>query len=140
MWEEKSKKRVLGIRDKQIIYQKANHKCEACGKEIDFTEMQVGHKTAWSKGGSTTLRNSVCLCYRCNKLQGTDSWQIFMKKLGKEVEIEKPKPKLEKTVEKAWKCKDCGKKLGPAEWSTKYLSDKYPYGCPKCGCTQAVKK
>ena len=44
--------------------------------------MQVGHKTAWSKRGSTTLANSVCLCYRCNKLQGTDSWATFMKKQG----------------------------------------------------------
>jgi hypothetical protein len=44
--------------------------------------MQVGHKTAWSRSRSTTLRNSVCLCYRCNKLQGTDSWAVFMKKQG----------------------------------------------------------
>ena len=44
--------------------------------------MQVGHKTAWSKGGSTNLRNSICLCYRCNKLQGTDSWATFLKKQG----------------------------------------------------------
>ena len=45
--------------------------------------MQVGHKTAYSKGGGTTLRNSACLCYKCNKLQGTDSWSKFMKKMGK---------------------------------------------------------
>ena len=45
--------------------------------------MQVGHKTAYSKGGSTTFRNSVCLCYKCNKLQGTDSWSMFLRKLGK---------------------------------------------------------
>lgn len=45
--------------------------------------MQVGHKIAYSKGGSTTLRNSVCLCYKCNKLQGTDSWSMFLRKLGK---------------------------------------------------------
>lgn len=46
--------------------------------------MQVGHKTAASRGRSATLRNSVCLCYRCNKLQGTDSWAGFLKKMGKE--------------------------------------------------------
>jgi hypothetical protein len=38
------KKRILGIREKQILYQKANHKCEACGKEIDFTEMKYDFK------------------------------------------------------------------------------------------------
>jgi len=69
-------KRSLGIRDRQILYRNAKGRCQnpACNKKIEFDEMQVGHKTAWSRGGSTTLRNSVCLCYRCNKLQGTDSW------------------------------------------------------------------
>lgn len=74
-------KRTLGIRDKQILYQRAGKKCEAYGEKIEFSEMQTGHKTAASKGGSATLRNSVCLCYKCNKLQGTDSWATFMKKI-----------------------------------------------------------
>ncbi|MBN2336132.1 HNH endonuclease, partial [Candidatus Bathyarchaeota archaeon] len=82
MWEE-SRKRTLGSRDKQILWERAGRKCEACGEPISYIEMQVGHKTAFSKGGSTTLRNSVCLCYKCNKLQGTDSWSKFLKKLGK---------------------------------------------------------
>lgn len=76
-------KRTLGIRDKQILYHRAKGKCEACRRKIEFSEMQTGHKTAASKGGSATLRNSVCLCYKCNKLQGTDSWVTFMKKMGK---------------------------------------------------------
>ncbi len=79
----KAKKRTLGIRDKQILYRRAKGKCEACGRKIDFDEMHSGHKNAASKGGSATLRNSVCICARCNKLQGTDSWATFMKKMGK---------------------------------------------------------
>jgi len=87
LWDdERAGKRTLGIRDKQILYRNANKRCQnpACGKKIDFDEMQVGHKTAWSKRGKTTLTNSVCLCYRCNKLQGTDSWAVFLKKQGVE--------------------------------------------------------
>lgn len=80
---QKSSKRTLGIRDKQILYRRAKGKCEACGRKIDFDEMHSGHKNAASKGGSATLRNSVCICARCNKLQGTDSWATFMKKMGK---------------------------------------------------------
>jgi len=80
----RSSKRSLGIRDKKILYRNAKGKCEnpACKKKIDFDEMQVGHKTAWSKGGSTIFKNSVCLCWRCNNLQGTDSWIVFLKKQG----------------------------------------------------------
>ena len=78
-----SGKRTLGIRDKQILYRRAKGRCEACRRKIDFDEMHSGHKNADSKGGSATLRNSVCVCARCNKLQGTDNWATFMKKMGK---------------------------------------------------------
>lgn len=95
--DEYDSKRSLGIRDRQILYRRAKGKCEnpACGRKIEFDEMQVGHKTAWSRGGRTTLRNSVCLCYRCNKLQGTDSWSTFMKKQG----VVGPKEKLKKSLQ-----------------------------------------
>ena len=82
--DDRDRKRTLGIRDKQILYRNAKKRCQnpACGKKIEFDEMQVGHRQAWSKGGKTTLKNSVCLCYRCNKLQGRDSWATFLKKQG----------------------------------------------------------
>jgi hypothetical protein len=100
MWgydDERDSKRTLGIRDKQILYRRANKRCEnpTCNRKLEFDEMQVGHKTSWSKGGSTTLRTSVCLCYRCNKLQGTDNWATFLKKQG----IEDPKVQLKKILE-----------------------------------------
>jgi len=81
---DKSDRRTLGIRDKQILYARAKKHCEnpVCRKKIEYSEMQVGHKTAASKGGKATLRNSVCLCYSCNKLQGTDSWATFLRKQG----------------------------------------------------------
>ena len=90
-------RRTLGIRDKQILYRRANKRCEnpTCGRRLEFDEMQVGHKTAWSRGGRTILSNSVCLCYRCNKLQGTDTWAIFLRKQG----VEEPKVKLKKSLE-----------------------------------------
>jgi 5-methylcytosine-specific restriction endonuclease McrA len=68
MWFNETEKRTLGTRDRQILLERANHRCEACGKQIDYSDMQVGHKTAYSKGGGTSLRNFVCLCYKCNKL------------------------------------------------------------------------
>lgn len=82
--EERDERRTLGIRDKQILYRNAGKRCQnpACRRRIDFDEMQIGHKRAWSRGGKTTLSNSLCLCYRCNKLQGTDSWAIFLRKQG----------------------------------------------------------
>jgi 5-methylcytosine-specific restriction endonuclease McrA len=96
----KDRKRTLGIRDKQILYERASRKCEACKKAVDFTEMQVGHKKAHSKGGRTTMANCVCLCYRCNKLQGTDSWATFLRKMGKKpaAPTARPKPTAKKSA------------------------------------------
>ena len=78
----KKRKRTLSLRERQILYARAGGKCEACGRPISFEEMQVGHKKAYSKGGATTLSNAVCLCYRCNKLQGTDDFETFKKKMN----------------------------------------------------------
>jgi 5-methylcytosine-specific restriction endonuclease McrA len=95
------KKRTLSLRDRQILYARAKGRCEACGRKISFEEMQVGHKKAYSKGGATTLANAVCLCYRCNKLQGTDDFKTFKKKLtgtyGKKSEEKSTKKKRRKT-------------------------------------------
>ena len=87
-------KRTLGTRDRQILFINAQKKCQNCGKTLEFHEMQVGHKKAASKGGRATLKNCVCLCYPCNKLQGTDSWDTFQKKQGKHVEGTEIKNKL----------------------------------------------
>ncbi len=85
MWEDDEPvRRTLGIREKKILYERADHKCEHCEKPIDFLEMQVGHKTAASKGGNATLSNTVCLCYKCNNLMGTDNWNTFRNKMGKQ--------------------------------------------------------
>ena len=93
----KDSKRTLGIRDKQILYRNAKDRCQnpGCGKKIRFDEMQVGHKKASSKNGKTSLANCVCLCYSCNKLQGTDSWATFLKKQGVKDKTTILKEKLE---------------------------------------------
>jgi hypothetical protein len=57
--------------------------------------MEVGHKRAYSRGGATSFRNSACLCGGCNKLQGTDSWAKFRRKLGKKAAEPKSKQALE---------------------------------------------
>jgi len=86
----KDSKRSLSIRDKQIVWARAHKKCEFCGKRLDFGSMQIGHKKAYSRGGKTTIKNAVCLCYEHNKMQGTDSWKTFLRKMGKS---KKPKPR-----------------------------------------------
>ncbi len=102
----RKRRRSLGIRERQILYERAKGRCEACGKKISFSEMQVGHKRAYSKGGATTLANSVCLCYKCNKLQGTDSFETLKKKLAGTYRKRSKKSKSRKTRKKTPKLFD----------------------------------
>jgi hypothetical protein len=111
--KQRDEKRTLGIRDKQLLYRKAKGRCEnpACNKKIEFDEMEVGHKKAHSKGGRTTYENSVCLCHRCNKLQGTDDWATFLKKYG--VKTASPKPGIKKTTKPKTKKPSKAKTIKP---------------------------
>ena len=93
--DERDSKRTLSKREKEYLYLRANKKCESCGKKIDFLDMEVGHKTSWAKGGKTTLRNSVCLCHSCNRLQGTDKFSTHLRKLG----LETPKAQMKKSLQ-----------------------------------------
>lgn len=95
--DERDSKRSLTPRQREFVYIRAKKRCEnpLCRKKLEFHEMQIGHKTkAWSKGGKTTITNSVCLCYGCNNLQGIDSWATFLKKRG----YEDPKVKMKKAL------------------------------------------
>jgi hypothetical protein len=110
LWaDDEPTRRTLGIREKKILYERAGHKCEFCQKSIDFLEMQVGHKTAASKGGNATLKNCVSLCYKCNNLMGTDSWNTFLRKMGKQTPNSTKKTLKEMPIAKL---KFLAKKLG----------------------------
>jgi len=76
---DRDSKRSLTQNERQILWLNAHKKCEnpACGKKVEYIDMQVGHNTAWSKNGRTTLKNCVCLCYGCNKRQVLTVGQYF---------------------------------------------------------------
>ena len=96
-YDDRDSKRTLSPRNREHLYKRAKGRCEnpACNKKITFFEMHASHKTtAWSREGRTTLANSVCLCYGCNKLQGTDSWATFLRKQG----VKEPKTKLKESL------------------------------------------
>ncbi len=79
----RDEKRSLSTRKKKILFSAANPPyscqnpyCKNYKKRIDDPE--AGHAKAWSRGGPTTLKNSICLCHSCNRMQGTKTWGEFM--------------------------------------------------------------
>jgi len=73
--DDRDPKRTLTPRKRELVYLRAKKRCE-------------------NPLGKTTIANSVCLCYGCNNLQGTDSWATFLKKRG----YEDPKVKMKKAL------------------------------------------
>ena len=56
LFDDKPVRWTLGIKDRQILCERAGRKCQSCGRDLSFHEMQAGRKTARSKGGSTTQK------------------------------------------------------------------------------------
>lgn len=52
---------------KTAVFEKQNHKCAKCGKEISFAEAQADHITPFAKGGRTIASNCQILCADCNR-------------------------------------------------------------------------
>lgn len=76
--------RTLTPKNKNELWLKAGKKCEACGNRIEIpNDGHAAHKTAYSRGGSTKLKNSVFLCPTCNKNQGTMKYEKFLEKYAK---------------------------------------------------------
>ncbi|MGI9310337.1 MAG: HNH endonuclease family protein [bacterium] len=47
-----------------------NKKCPKRGEELHLSDMHADHKTAWSKGGKTSIENCQMLCVDCNLGKG----------------------------------------------------------------------
>ena len=70
-------KRFFTKDDKKILYEglengttKGKKLCPKCKKEHSFDEFEIDHRTAWSKGGRTDLKNAALLCKKCNTSKG----------------------------------------------------------------------
>lgn len=63
--------RTFSDKIKLAVWEKQNHKCKICGKELDFQFMEGDHITPWREGGRTTIDNCQMLCKDCNRRKGS---------------------------------------------------------------------
>jgi 5-methylcytosine-specific restriction endonuclease McrA len=65
----KDTSRQFSEEERFVIWVKSGKMCQAtgCGKQLpELADMHADHKTAWSKGGPTSLSNAQALCEECN--------------------------------------------------------------------------
>jgi len=65
---------------KYIGMNKPEGRCYACERPIHFTNFEVGHNRARSKGGSDNITNLRPICRSCNRSMGTMSIENFKRK------------------------------------------------------------
>lgn len=78
----KDKKRVLNDRDTLTIYLNQDCKDAVTGKEMPIDELCRGHVVAHSKGGKTTIENSVLLNHFDNNQQGAEHFEQYVERIN----------------------------------------------------------
>lgn len=53
----------------KAIYQAANHRCQICGRSVEFDDGVLDHKIPLGDGGPDIPINLQWACYRCNQLK-----------------------------------------------------------------------
>jgi hypothetical protein len=74
LFERKDDKRIFSAEQRRILWNSEEAKsCVICGLQLDWTNFQVDHIKAYSRGGRTELSNAALTCGPCNASKGAGS-------------------------------------------------------------------
>ena len=67
---KKMKRKKYSKDARQLIYERADGRCELCGKKILLKDMTLDHINPLSMGGEDNVSNLSCTCKLCNHFKG----------------------------------------------------------------------
>jgi 5-methylcytosine-specific restriction endonuclease McrA len=70
---------------KQNVLMRDEHTCQYCGKKVSSTTGTIDHVFPIFKGGTTSWRNVVLACKKCNSEKGHLMLDQYEKKFGKKL-------------------------------------------------------
>lgn len=71
LFERKDEKRIFSAEQRRLLWNSEDKKkCALCDEQLDWTNFQVDHIKAYSKGGKTELSNAALTCGPCNASKG----------------------------------------------------------------------
>ena len=73
------KRRKLSKTERLQVYDKCNHRCAYCGRDIEYKDMQVDHAKPLRIGGADELSNMLPACRSCNHYKATLDVEGFRK-------------------------------------------------------------
>jgi hypothetical protein len=63
---KKDATRIYGPIEREIIYYRDNKKCQVCGKDIEWDDLEIHHIKEYQDGGETKLENGVSVHKFCH--------------------------------------------------------------------------
>lgn len=76
---------------RRAVYEKYGGRCAYCGKQIEYSEMQVDHLKPVRLGGVDTYENYMPTCRSCNhykRANSLESWREMLEKIPEKLEKE----------------------------------------------------
>ncbi len=67
---------------RQLIYERADGRCELCGRKILFQDMSLDHVKPLSMGGFDSVDNLACTCEPCNIFKGNILPDTFFERIS----------------------------------------------------------
>lgn len=61
-----AKRRAVTLRERRFIINRDNHTCRYCSTKLKVKDIHIDHVYPYSRGGETTVANSVVSCRQCN--------------------------------------------------------------------------
>ena len=80
----------LKKQSRRKLHERAGCKCEYCGRELDYHDMQLHHVVPASMNGTNNPNNLMCLCPECHHLihaNAVVNHELIEKKLREHPEV-----------------------------------------------------
>jgi 5-methylcytosine-specific restriction endonuclease McrA len=75
---------------KKVLFNRDNWQCQYCGIKLEWSSITIDHITPRCRGGTTTWKNCVASCKRCNSKKGSRTLSesdMHLKKLPLEPKV-----------------------------------------------------
>lgn len=56
---------------RKMLYNKADGRCQLCGRQIAYIDMTLDHIAPLAMGGVDEVENLACTCFTCNQFKGS---------------------------------------------------------------------
>lgn len=80
--KKKVHRKIYSQDTRQLIYEKADGRCELCGREILLEDMTLDHIKPLSMGGVDNVKNLSCTCEPCNLFKGNILLDTFFERIS----------------------------------------------------------